>query len=202
MKKSSSILALLILVSSVGQAKPSVFTATKVNMNKNKSCPLNSIEDVSRWQELSKGWESLPRSVLVAKEVRMVVDGENFHFESAQNFLKPGTEPVVCQRGEISADQRFSLLAPTLIDGVENGKVGSSVWNFQILSSRKKIKVWNTQSRGFTEAFELAKVFKDQGASEKYYRGQRNEYALIATKDSGGKSITLTVVFDSVDQLD
>lgn len=158
-----------------------------------QACPLKTNEDQVRRQELSKSWESLPAGVLVAKEAHMIVDGENFHYESLQNFLNPGLLPTVCVSGKDIPDQRLSLLAPTLIDTKAQAKTGSSVWNFQIISDQRKVRAWNILSNLMTKSFDLGRVFKDQGAQEKYFRTSNNEYEVIVTKESHGRVVTLII---------
>lgn len=175
-------------------AKISVFQGPEVK-DSAQVCPLKSGDDQNRRQELSKSWESLPNGVLVAKEAHMTIDGEDFHFESLQNFLKPGLLPTICVSGKEIPNQRVSILAPTLIDTKVQAKTGSSVWNFQILSDQKKVRAWNVLSQVFTKSFDLGKVFKDQGAQEKYYRTSANEYEVVVVKESAGRTATLTISY-------
>lgn len=166
-----------------------------------KTCPLLNLEtdEMLKRQELSKAWESLPGVVLVAKKAHLVVEGDGFRSESLQNFLKPGSAPQVCVTGDTKQSQRFSILAPTLIDLTSSANTGSSVWNFQLITEKKQVRAWNLLSRVSTTSFDLSKIFKDQGAVEKYYRLGAADYEIVVTKEIGGKSVTLTVTFDSVE---
>ncbi len=201
MKKNHGLILIFCLSASLAsEAKYSVINGAKLKES-NRTCPLKNSDDTHRRQELSKGWESLPTAVLVAKEVHMVVDGPGLHYESLQNFLIPGTKALVCGHSKQNSVQRFSILVPTLIDTTISAKVGSSVWNFQLLLDQKNIKSWNLPSKGSNQSFELAKIFKDQGVQEKYYRRDSDEYEIVATKEVEGKTITLSVVFDSIEDL-
>ncbi len=194
-------LFMVSLIFSVAEAKSPINIKTKELL---KECPLimAGAEELLKRQELSKSWESLPASVLVAKEAHLIVEGEGFRTESFQNFLRPGSAPLVCGSGKMKLNQRFSILAPTLIDLTSSSSTGSSVWNFQLIIDHAKVRSWNLLSRISTNSLELAKIFKEQGAQEKYFRRGASEYEIVATKEVDGKHVTLRVVFDSVDKID
>lgn len=166
-----------------------------------KACPLVNANNDEKSVELARSWESLPAKLLVAKRAHLIVDGDNFYAESLQDFLNPKAKIKECinKSSEIKTKLRFSVLAPTVIDLTTEKKTGSTVWNFQLFLDQQKLSTWNAISRASEQNFDLAKVFKEQGFQEKYFRLRGNEYEVVATKEQNGKMITISVVLESVE---
>ena len=184
------------------QAKSLIFS--KINVADVKSCPLSNYNSEDKRVELTKSWESLPAKVLIAMRAHMIVEGEGYRTETVQDFLNPNAKVGEClsraeKSSELKSKQRFSVLAPTIIDLTIDKKTGSSVWNFQLFLEKDKVSSWNSVSKASNQNFDLAKLFKDQGFQEKYYRLRGNQYEIVAFKEMNGKLVTISIIFETVD---
>ncbi len=185
------------------QAKSPIFSKSKADDV--KSCPLSSYNSEDKRVELTKSWESLPAKVLIAMRAHMIVEGEGYRSETVQDFLNPNAKVGEClsrlEKFEpIKSKQRFSVLAPTIIDLTADKKTGSSVWNFQLFLEKDKVSSWNSISKASNQNFDLSKLFKEQGFQEKYYRLRGNQYEIVAFKEVSGKLVTISIIFETVDE--
>ncbi len=189
-------------IAASAQAKSPIFSKNKARDV--KACPLGNYNSEDKRVELTKSWESLPAKMLIAMRAYMIVEGDGYRAESMQDFLNPNAKVGEClsrdeKSAPIKSKQRFSVLAPTIIDLTVDKKTGSSVWNFQLFLEKDKVSSWNSISKASNQNFDLSKLFKEQGFQEKYYRLRGNQYEIVAFKEVNGKSVTISIIFETVD---
>ena len=113
------------------------------------------------------GLSRLPETVLVAREAEFYVEGgSELKLYGYQSFLKkgPGSSQVLCGNHAPEARERFSLVAPTLIDTHKKSKIGQSLWQFQMVADGSKYSFWNMKSPSFTQQEALEQWAKSAGA--------------------------------------
>ncbi|MGE5087063.1 MAG: hypothetical protein ACM3MG_12230 [Bacillota bacterium] len=146
----------------------------------------------------------LPETVLVAREAEFYVDGGNdLKLYGYQSFLKkgPGSSQVLCGSQSSEGRERFSLLAPTLIDTHKKSKVGQSLWQFQMVTDGGKYSFWNMKSPSLGPMEALEQWAKSAGASYKIYQKSHSEYELLMVKNEKGIAQYLSITYDAVPKL-
>jgi hypothetical protein len=155
--------------------------------------------------EIVGGFAALPKAVLVARDAEMWVEGredaKHLKVHAYQSFLQAKSRKqgkVLC--GTLPEDfaDRFSLMAPTLIDASLGQKVGNSMWQFQVIADRKAFSVWNKKSIATGKSEKLDQLFKDQQTPYRLYQIGHNEFELVVKKDVGLVSQTLSVRFEAM----
>lgn len=154
--------------------------------------------------ELVGGIEALPKSVLVAREAEMWVEGraENgsaVRVHAYQSFLQKksrGQARIVCGSTPVNFADRFSLVAPTLIDVSADRHVGNSLWQFQVIAAEQGLSVWNKKSPSLAKSDRLDSLLKEMKTPYRVYQLGRNEYELLIQKESGGVTQTLSLRYD------
>lgn len=151
------------------------------------------------------GFGALPKAVLVARDAEMWVegssDGSPVKMHAFQSFVKPKTRAlgrVLCGSTPMNFSDRFSLVAPTLIDVSAGRHVGNSVWQFQVIADNKGYSVWNKQSPSFSKASQLENLLRDQKSEYRLYQLNHNEYELLIQKDVAGVTQTLSVRYEAL----
>ncbi|ASD62393.1 hypothetical protein [Bdellovibrio bacteriovorus] len=149
----------------------------------------------------------LPETVLVARDVEYYVEGkadaENLRMHGYQSFMKAPATPakVLCGSTAQDLSQRFSLMAPTLIDTHKENRVGQSLWQFQLLTDSQRFSFWNLKTAGLRGGESLEDWIKSSGAQYKIYQKTHTEYELMLIKTEGNVTQYLSVRYDSVPNL-
>lgn len=149
---------------------------------------------------------SLPETVLVARNAEYYVEGEQagtpIKLHGFQSFLKssPSAE-VLCGNSSDASKERFSLMAPTLIDTNEKTKVGQSLWQFQMMTEGTKYSFWNLKSAARTEKQDLESFLKNAGATYKIYQRSHDEYELLIVKKERDVTQYLSIRYDAVQKM-
>lgn len=155
--------------------------------------------------EIVGGFEALPKAVLVARDAEMWVEGREegraVKMHAYQSFMQAKTRSqgkVLCGSTPEDFADRFSLMAPTLIDASVGQKVGNSMWQFQMIADRKAYSVWNKKSLGLSKADKLDVIFKNQQTPYRLYQVGHNEFELVVQKEVGRVTQTLSVRFEAM----
>lgn len=153
--------------------------------------------------ELVGSLKRLPETVLVARDVEYYVEStsgaEKTRLHGYQSFLKSSSAAqILC--GNVSQDlgQRFSLLAPTLIDTHKKHRVGQSLWQFQLLTEAQRFSFWNLKSAAMPQGESLEEWLEASGAQYKIYQRSHSEFELMLVKKEGDTSQYLSVRYDAV----
>ncbi|MGM3015963.1 hypothetical protein, partial [Bacillus cereus group sp. BC329] len=73
-----------------------------------------------------------------------------------------GQARIVCGNTPANFADRFSLVAPTLIDGSAERQVGNSLWQFQgIAAAEQGLSVWNKKSPSLAKSDSLDSLLKE-----------------------------------------
>ena len=155
-----------------------------------------------RGQEI-KDISTLPKSlVFVAREAEFFVEDleSEARLHSYQSFLsKKSTSKVLCGKVSAAEKQRFSVVAPTIIDLTGAKATGHSLWDFQMQASPEKISAWNRKSP--THAQSLDEVFP-KNSQFTIYQISHDQFEIVITQKEGRNLKTLSVRYDAFANLD
>jgi len=158
--------------------------------------------------EILGGFEKLPQLVLVASDAEYYVEskisGKELQIHSYQSFTTTNPKEkskIICATSKSSANDRYSLFAPTLIDTTVAQKVGQSLWQFQVLADKQGFSVWNTHSLAFSEKDSLEKNLLKFGGSYRIYQLSHDQFEVVVSKDTEGLTQYLSVRYDAVKSL-
>lgn len=150
--------------------------------------------------DFSSSLTHLPQTLLVARDVEYYVEGKRgedaVKLHGYQSFVKKNAQ-VVCGK-PTPMGERFSLVAPTLIDNNQKPKVGQSLWQFQIMTEGNKVSFWNLKSSSYGVEPNLESLLKDSGATYKVYQRSHDEFELLVTKKEGEITQYLSIRYDSI----
>lgn len=154
--------------------------------------------------EVPGGLSALPKAVLVARDAEMWIegraeDGAALRVHAYQSFVQKKSRShgkVLCGSMPENFADRFSLVAPTLIDVSEDKRVGNSLWQFQVIADHKGFSVWNKKSPSLSKAESLAELLSGMKAQYRLYQISHNEYELLLQKDVGGVTQTLSLRYE------
>lgn len=157
-------------------------------------------------QEIVGGSKGLPKTVLVAREAQVWVEGKTgtgapVRLYAVQNFLHPETREfgrVICGQTPVDFQQRYSLVAPTLIDASPERKVGNSLWQFQVIANSGQYSVWNRRSPTLTRSTNLEDLLRDQSSTAKIFQTGPREYEIVVQRDVAGVTQTLSVRYEAI----
>lgn len=143
--------------------------------------------------------QSLPKSLLLAKSAKYLVQGKGKSFKiiAEQSFVK-GKAQIVCASGTSDISQSFSIYAPALLDLTDSKEIGHSFWQFHISVSDKKLGVWNQKTRMFKNIEDLEKTLSSLGFDYQWSQISYDEFELILNKESSGYLERLSLKFDLV----
>lgn len=155
--------------------------------------------------EIIGGFKKLPRIVLIAKEAEYYVESKtsesNLKIHSYQSFttMDPKEKSkIICGNAKSTENLRFSLFAPTLVDTTNTMKIGQSLWQFQILSSKDGFSVWNKRSLALAEGENLEKALIPFGGNYRIYQLSSDQYEVVVSKDTEGVAQYLSIKYDAV----
>lgn len=157
-------------------------------------------------QEIAGGLKSLPKTLLVAREAQVWVEGKTsqgapIRLYAVQSFMHPETRElgrVICGQSPADFHQRFSLVAPTLIDASPDRKIGDSLWQFQVIADAGQYSVWNRKSPALTRSTKLENLMQDQNSPARLFQTGPREYELVVQRDLAGVTQTLSVRYESL----
>ncbi|MEK2646949.1 hypothetical protein [Bdellovibrio sp. BCCA] len=145
----------------------------------------------------------LPEAVLVARDVEYYIEGK--HGDEAvklygyQSFLQQtAASQILCGSTPQAGKERFSLLAPTLIDTRKQPKIGQSLWQFQLMTEGNKYSFWNLKSPALKNKTDLEKWLKSSGAQYKIYQRSHTEFELMLVKKEREVTQYLSIRYDSI----
>lgn len=145
---------------------------------------------------------SLPQTLLVARDAEYYVEGkrgeETIKLHGYQSFLKKASAAHIICGSASQATERFSLLAPTLIDTHKKPRVGQSLWQFQMMTDGGKFSFWNLKSPSFGSEQNVETLMKESGATYKVYQRSHDEFELLVTKKEGDITQYLSIRYDAV----
>lgn len=149
---------------------------------------------------------SLPETVLVARNAEFYIEGEQagapIRLHGYQSFLKSNSEAeVLCGNSAESVNNRFALMAPTLIDTHQKMKVGQSLWQFQMMAEGSKYSFWNLKSKTNGKKETLEAWLKNAGANYKIYQRTHDEYELLIVKKDKEVTQYLSIRYDAVSRI-
>ncbi len=145
----------------------------------------------------------LPETVLIAREAEFYIEGkqkgEPVKLHGHQSFLQKSSDSqVLCGTAGQEIKERFSLLAPTLIDTHKKPRVGQSLWQFQMMTEGSRFSFWNLKSPSFQEKESLEDWMKSTGAFYKIYQRSHDEYELLLVKKEGDITQYLSIRYDAI----
>lgn len=132
--------------------------------------------------------------VLVAREAEYYIEGQTergapVKVHGYQSFVADSKNKILCGTGSHNMQERFSVMAPTLIDTTQAQKIGNSVWQFQILAKGDQFSAFNMKSLG-----NLAKV----GSQYQIYQVSPNEYEMMVVQEKQGVRQYLSIRYDAI----
>jgi hypothetical protein len=153
--------------------------------------------------EFSGSFAHLPQTLLVARDAEFYVEGtrgaDAVQLHGYQSFLKKNSKAqVLCGKASPSGE-RFSLVAPTLIDTNKKPRVGQSLWQFQMMTDAGKFSFWNLKSSSFGSQQNVEALLKESGATYKMYQRSHDEFELLVTKKEGTITQYLSIRYDAVE---
>ena len=144
----------------------------------------------------------LPETVLVARDAEYYIEGRQadrpLKLYGYQSFLQSSRSQVLCGNSPETLKQRFSLLAPTLIDTYKTPRVGQSLWQFQLFTEGSKFSFWNLKSPSLPNKETLEAWIKSTGAQYKIYQRSHSEFELMLVKKEGDTTQYLSIRYDAV----
>jgi hypothetical protein len=190
-----NLLSIVFLVSSTFAARPqSVFLP---------SCD-NSQQISPAKKEIREGLKAIPRGLLVAREAYFNIQstdvgGTPVKIRSYQSFMKSNGKPrarILCGDSETPLRNRFSMMAPTLIDNKSASNPRHIFWQFQVLAEDSILSPWNTRSIALQNFQHVDKTMDKLGYETKVYQISQQRYEITYEQKSIGKIETLSVVYD------
>ncbi|MBX2988416.1 MAG: hypothetical protein KF802_11025 [Bdellovibrionaceae bacterium] len=154
--------------------------------------------------EISGGFAGLPKGqVLVARDAEMWVENTEgdrpVRLHSYQSFVRSRQSKILCGDVPEKFADRFSLIAPTLIDADSKQKIGHSLWQFQVIADREGLSAWNKKSPVMSKTGALDAFFlKDMKLAYRLYHIGDNEFELLVQKEADGMLQTLSVRYETV----
>ncbi len=155
--------------------------------------------------EIAGGLESLPKVVLVARDAEVWVEGQagqsGVRVHAYQSFLRPqkkNSGKVLCAQSPEGFRDRFSMLAPTLIDLSAGKKVGHSFWQFQVVAENQKFSAWNHKSSVIEKDGDLISILKRNKIPYRFFQVGHNEYELLMQQEASGLLQTLSVRYEAL----
>lgn len=199
----------LLTVASVSEAvkKPKVGRLSKPLLFEAPECGDQRPEFLTgSRQEVPGGWKSLPKTVLVARDAQVWVEGKTksgspVRLFAVQSFVNPETRQfgrVVCGQSPQDFHERFSLIAPTLIDASPDRKVGDSVWQFQVIANAGQFSVWNRKSPSMTRSTTIKNLLETEGSGYRLFQVGQREFDLVVQKDVAGVTQTLVIRYEAL----
>lgn len=148
--------------------------------------------------------DKLPQmGLLVAREAEFYIEGQTergspVKVHGYQSFVAQSKNKILCGAGAKGMQERFSLVAPTLIDTTSAQKVGSSLWQFQILAKEDQFSAWNMKSPLASGPAAMVKFLSKPGTQYHLYQIGYNEYEMMVVRESQGVKQYLSVRYDAV----
>ncbi|MBX3040082.1 MAG: hypothetical protein KF789_05160 [Bdellovibrionaceae bacterium] len=155
--------------------------------------------------EIAGGFEALPKTVLVARDAEIWVEGQDnnrpVQIHAYQSFLRPKKNAegrVLCGQTPERFRERFSIVAPTLVDSSKDHKIGHSFWQFQIVADDQKFSVWNHKSPMSTQSGSMSELLKKDKTPYRLFQVGHNEYEMIIQKEASGLLHTLSIRYEAL----
>lgn len=155
--------------------------------------------------EIPGGLKALPKTVLVARDAEMWVEGSDagkaVRVHAYQSFVQQKSRAnakVLCGSTPADFSNRYSLVAPTLIDSSADRRVGNSMWQFQVIADHKGYSVWNKKSPSLSNADHLESLMQDMKTTYRVYQVSHNEYELLLQKEDAGVVQTLSIRYEAL----
>jgi hypothetical protein len=197
------LLATLFFASPLIAAKPGIKAAQDIQM------PLPTCEKPpsflsSSREEIKGGLRSLPKGLLVAREAHFYVESRGFEgdlikAQSYQSFLKSKNQSkamVVCGSAESPVKNRFSMMAPTLIDHAGNANKRNVFWQFQVLADNNLLSSWNTRSLALSSREDVEKTISSLGYEAKVYPISHNKVEIVYSQKTLDKKQAVSIIYD------
>lgn len=193
------------LATMANASKPVVGRLMSPKSSETVACSSRPSFVVDSRSEIAGGFEALPKSVLVARDAEIWVEGQengpSIRVHAYQSFLKPkkGSEgKVLCGQTPDGFRERFAITAPTLVDFSEDRKIGHSFWQFQIVADDQKFSVWNHKSPMSTKSGLISDLLKKDKTPYRLYQVGHNEYEMIIQKETAGVLQTLSIRYEAL----
>ena len=156
--------------------------------------------------EVAGGFAALNKNVLVARDAEMWVEGkakadQDFRVHTFQSFVKakPRSQGrVVCGTMPKDFSDRFSLVAPTLIDNKNSAQIGNSMWQFQVFAQENQFAVWNKKSSIFSKTSSVDQTLKSLALNYRLYQISNHQYEMVIQKESADSIQTLSVRYEAL----
>lgn len=156
--------------------------------------------------EIPGGLQALPKAVLVARDAEMWVEGQSsagkdVRVHTYQSFVQEktrATAKVLCGSTPMDFSNRYSLVAPTLIDVSRDQRVGNSMWQFQVIAEHKGFSAWNKKSPSLSQNEKLEGLMRQMKTNYRVYQLSHNEYELLLQKEEGGVVQTLSIRYEAL----
>ena len=103
---------------------------------------------------------------------------------------------VTALKGAQNLQERFAVMAPTLIDTTQAQKIGSSMWQFQILAKGDQFSAWNMKS--LNGSLQMEKNLAKIGSHYQLYQVSPNEYEMMMVQENQGVRQYLSIRYDAI----
>lgn len=193
------------IVTAANASKPSVGRLMSPKNSETVACAARPDFLSDTKSEIAGGFEALPKTVLVARDAEVWIEGQEsgrpIQIHAYQSFLRPKQNAegrVLCGRTPERFRERFSIVAPTLVDSSKDHKIGHSFWQFQIVADDQKFSVWNHKSSMSAKAGSISELLKKDKTPYRLYQVGHNEYEMIVQKESSGVLHTLSIRYEAL----
>ncbi len=154
--------------------------------------------------ELKADLASLPKGVLVAREVHFSiesrsVEGSLVKVQSFQSFVNSNLKSkpkVVCGSSELPLKTRFSMMGPTLIHTGEASKEKNVFWQFQVLADNTLLSPWNIRSLALSSSADFEKTLASLGYQTKIYQLKSQQYEIVYSQKQSDSQQSLSIIYD------
>ncbi len=158
--------------------------------------------------ELKTDLASLPKGVLVAREVHFSiesrsVEGSLVKVQSFQSFVNSNSNSnskskpkVVCGSSELPLKTRFSMMGPTLIHTGEASKEKNIFWQFQVLADNTLLSPWNIRSLALSSSADFEKTLASLGYHIKIYQLKSQQYEIVYSQKQSDSQQYLSIIYD------
>jgi hypothetical protein len=153
---------------------------------------------------LRGGMKAIPKGMLVAREANFYVESRTFEgtlvkIQSHQSFInsKSNTKPkVVCGSSEAPLKNRFSMMAPTLINNDAEAQSKNIFWQFQVLAENTKLSSWNTKSLALSSSQDLERTLGSLGYEAKVFQLSSSQFEIVYSQKLADKNQALSIIYD------
>lgn len=153
---------------------------------------------------LKDGLEAIPEGLLVARDAQFSIEARSKEgpmatvraYQSFLNLHRKNPPRILCGSSEAPVQNRFSMMAPTLVHMKQKGL--NVFWQFQVLSENSVLSPWNTRSLALRSEEKLEKTLGLLGYSTEVFQISSSIYVVVYQQKTKDKVQTLSVTYDLI----